>query len=158
MADVFAFRGRAYYGKPGWEFRPAEVQENFGGWRKAKSQDGKAVADWLVKNGFRMVYRSFSKGMEARDYKEWWAKVELVKQEGEVRPDQLRQLVFNGCVEVSAETDGDDAVQAAMEKLPPRDSGKEDRWGYVEWVCGCTYNPGIASRKEEGVSLCRNHC
>lgn len=92
-AYVYAFRGRAYYGKPGWEFRPTEVQEDFGEWRMTKSQDGKAVADWLVKNDFRMVYRSFGKGFDARDYKAWWAHVDLVGEEGQVHPDELRELL-----------------------------------------------------------------
>lgn len=93
MADVFSFRGRAYYGKPGWELHPAEVQEDFSGWRQTKSQNGKAVATWLVKNGYRVAYRSFSKGHEARDYKEWWAKTDLIGEEGQVSPDELRALV-----------------------------------------------------------------
>lgn len=156
MADVFAFRGRAYYGKPGWQLRPAEVQENFGEWRQAKSQDGKAVADWLVKNGFRMVYRSFSKGTDARDYKEWWARVELVGEQGQVLPDELRRQV-TPTISISIEVDGEEAVETAMGKLPPWENAKEDRWGRCEWACGCAYYPPIASTKEETIVLCRTH-
>ena len=156
MADVFAFRGRAYYGKPGWEFRPTEVQEDFSEWRQTKSQNGKAVADWLIKNGFRMVYRSFSRGAEAREYKEWWAKVEFVGEQGQVLPNELKQQIA-ATISISVEVDGDEAVKAAMGKLPPWEDGKEDRWGCCEWACGCAYHPPIASSKEETIVLCRTH-
>ena len=95
---VFSFRGRAYHGKPGIEFRPLEVQEDFGEWRPAKSQDGKRVAGWLVAHGYRLAWRTMGRG-DAVDYQEWWAKAELLSLDGKqwaaypCHPSDLRMLL-----------------------------------------------------------------
>jgi len=89
-ATVFAFKGRAYYGKPGWKYCPLEAQEDFGQWRPAKSQDSKQIADWLTKHGYRLAYRKVGKGDTACDYEEWWATIELIGSRGDCSPRELR--------------------------------------------------------------------
>ena len=91
-ATVFTFKGRAYHGKPGLEYRPLEVQEDFGEWRPVKSQDGKQIANWLVKHGYRLAYRKTGNG-DACDYQEWWATTELIGNAGQAGPADLRLLL-----------------------------------------------------------------
>jgi hypothetical protein len=90
MAAVFAFKGRVYYAKPGWEYRPLEVQEDFRPWRPAMSQDGKQIAVWLVKHGFRLAYRKIGQGAMTCDYEEWWATLALIGAQGDCPPRELR--------------------------------------------------------------------
>lgn len=96
MVGVYAFKGRKYYGKPGIEFRPLQVQEDFGTWREAKSQDGKVVASWLVKNGYRKVWYKAVKSEAAGDYEEYWCHESLVGYDCEhlsIPPTVLKKLV-----------------------------------------------------------------
>ena len=95
---VYGFEGRVRYGKPGLVFEPAKTHENFGEWRNTKSQDGKKIADWLVKNGYRLVWRKLSGSGENRKYVEYWALRSLPwvgndARRIEIGPHELRQRI-----------------------------------------------------------------
>jgi hypothetical protein len=68
---VVEFEGVRHYGKPGWSERPFRVREDFGEWRPVESQDGKRIAAWLVKHGYR-VLNTVGRSHDSSSYREWW--------------------------------------------------------------------------------------
>lgn len=94
IVKLYTFKGRCYYTKPGWEYRPHSVREDFGEWRESKTSDGKAIQDWLIKKGYRMVWSSASKGDISREYTQHWALRSLVGDDGLIEPRQLRQKLY----------------------------------------------------------------
>jgi len=95
---VYGFSGMVRYGKPGMVFEPIKTREEFGEWRDTKSKDGEKVASWLVKNGYRMVWRKLEGTGESRQYIEYWALRSLPwvgNDTGrvEIGPRELRQRI-----------------------------------------------------------------
>jgi hypothetical protein len=93
---VYGFSGMRMYGKPGMIFRPMKVREDFAEWRDTKSDDGKAVQKWMLRQGYRKVwYDPRGNGMNAK-YIEYWAHVSLVGESAEhlhIPPSVLKKLV-----------------------------------------------------------------
>ena len=77
-ACVFGFKGTAYWSRPGYDFRPDKVREDFGAWRPAQSQDGRRIASWLVRNGYRVAWRKIGRGADAVAYEEYWVRMDVL--------------------------------------------------------------------------------
>jgi hypothetical protein len=93
---VYGFAGQRLYGKPGMIFRPMKVREDFGEWRDTKSDDGKAVQKWLLRQGYRKVWYRAEGAGESAKYLEYWAHTSLVGESAEhlhIPPSILKKLV-----------------------------------------------------------------
>lgn len=65
------YKGRSYYGKPGWTYYYEEAATDNGDYHKAPVRDGSKVRRWLVKSGYRLIYSKKGRG-EAVDFAECW--------------------------------------------------------------------------------------